>query len=228
MQNQATEVTTAKPKVGRKKIARIFIGAIIGAVVAIAGYYAYEDYFYVSTDDAVISGDMYRIAPKVPGTISSVNIEEGNEVQKGQILMELDQQGIANVEDSILRSPIHGTVIQKTGLPGEVVGAGTSVAMIVAKENLYVEANVEETNAASIKVGQPVDITIDMYPGTTFHGKVKEVGEATQSVFSLLPPLNAGGNFTKVTQRVPIKITFTDGPYNFKPGLNAMVKIHIK
>jgi multidrug resistance efflux pump len=221
-----------EPKVNRKpdrkKIARIFIGAIILAVAAISGYYAYEDYFYVSTDDAVISGDLYRIAPKVPGTISKVDIEEGSEVQKGQILMELDQQGISDVEDATLRSPIHGTVIQKTGLPGEVVGAGTSVAMVVSKENLYVEANVEETNAASIKVGQPVDVSIDMYPGTTFHGKVKEVGEATQSVFSLLPPMNAGGNFTKVTQRVPIKITFTDGPYNFKPGLNAVVKIHIK
>jgi multidrug resistance efflux pump len=226
MENQTAE-TVVKPQTDRKKIAKVFIGLIIAAILGIVGYYGYENYFYVNTDDAMITGDIYRVAPKIPGKITKVDVEEGQEVSEGQILMEMDQQGVENVEDTFIRSPITGVVIQKTGLPGVVVGAGNSVAMVVSKKDLYVEANVEETNANSIKVGQPVDITIDMYPGQTFTGRVKEIREATQSVFSLLPPTNAGGNFTKVTQRVPVKIYF-DKPNNFKPGLNAVVKIHIR
>jgi multidrug resistance efflux pump len=212
----------------KRKIARILIGIVIAAILGVVGYYGYENYFYVSTDDAIITGDIYRVAPKITGKIEKVNVEEGDQVQENQVLMEQEQVNVPSADSAIIRSPITGVVIQKTALPGEVVAAGSTVAMIVSKKDLYVVANVEETKAASIKVGQPVDITVDMYPGVTFHGKVKEIGQATQSALSLLPPVNTGGNFTKVTQRIPIKISFVDGPYDFKPGLNAVVKIHIK
>ncbi|WP_051330980.1 HlyD family secretion protein [Aneurinibacillus terranovensis] len=212
----------------KKKAARIFIGGIIVAVIGVVGYYAYEGYYYVKTDDAMVTGDIYKIAPKISGKISKVDIEEGQQVKANQIVMEQEQLGVNTVDSAFIRSPISGVIIQEIAKSGEVVGAGSTVAMVVSKKDLYVTANVEETNAASVKVGQPVDITVDMYPGTVFHGRVKEIEEATQSTFSLLPPTNAGGNFTKVTQRIPIKIAFTDGPYDFRPGLSAIVKIHVK
>ncbi|HJV46920.1 MAG TPA: efflux RND transporter periplasmic adaptor subunit [Bacillota bacterium] len=218
---------TQKPKADRKKIARILIGAVIAAIVVIVGYYAYEDYYYVTTDDATITGDIYKIAAKIPGKIVKVNVKEGDEVKKGQVLFELEQENVTNVDNAIIHSPIDGVVIQKTALPESVIGAGTTLAMVVSKKDLYVQANIEETNIAGIKVGQAVDMTVDMYGGTVFHGKVKEIGQATQSVFSLLPPMNTGGNFTKITQRVPVKISF-DKPYDLKPGLNTMVKVHVK
>ncbi|UOF91555.1 efflux RND transporter periplasmic adaptor subunit [Fodinisporobacter ferrooxydans] len=212
----------------KKKVARIFIGVIIAAILGIVGYYGYENYYFVSTDDATITGNIYRIAPKIAGKIETVNIHEGDTVQKGQVLMQMEQSNVPTADSAMIKSPIDGVVIQRTGLSGEVVGAGTTVALVVSKKDLYVEANIDETKATDIKVGQPVDITVDMYPGVTFHGKVKEIDPATQSALSLLPPVNAGGNFTKITQRIPVKIAFTDGPYDFKPGLNAEVKIHVK
>lgn len=212
----------------KKKVARIFIGGIIAAALSVTGYYIYEDYYYVKTDDAIITGDIYKIAPKMTGKITSVHVKEGSHVKKNEIIMEQEQANNIPVDDAFIRSPISGVIIQKTAKQGEIVGAGATIAMVVSKKDLYVKANIEETKAAAVKVGQPVDITIDMYPGTTFHGKVQQIEEATQSTFSLLPPMNAGGNFTKVKQRIPVKIAFTEGPYDFKPGLNAVVKIHVK
>lgn len=216
-----------KRKLDRKAIL-LAAGALVAAVV---GYYGYQGYFYVKTEDAIVTGDIYKIAPKVAGKLKSVEIDEGSEVESGQIVAEQEQVNVASnvqMENVTIRSPISGVILQRAAKEGEVVGAGNPIALVVDKRQLYVQANVEETEAGYIQIGQPVDIALDMYPGRTFAGKVAKIGEATQSTFSLLPPANAGGNFTKVTQRIPIKIAFTEGPYDFQPGLNAEVTIHVR
>ncbi|BAU28838.1 CusB/HlyD membrane fusion family barrel-sandwich protein [Aneurinibacillus soli] len=212
----------------KKKVARTLIGGVVVAALGVAGYYGYEDYYYVKTEDATVTGDIYKVASTIPGKIARETFEEGSQVKADDILFEQEQTNVSSVDNAFVRSPITGVVLQKIAKPGEVVAAGSTLATVVSKKDLYIKANIEETNASQIKIGQPVDIEIDMYPGSVFHGKVKEIMEATQSAFSLLPPMNTGGNFTKVTQRVPVKIAFTDGPYDFKPGLNAVVKIHVR
>lgn len=215
----------------RKPNRKVIFLSVVMLIAVVAGYYGYQGYFFVKTEDAMVSGDIYKIAPKVAGKLKRVQIDEGSEVQSGQIIAEQEQVNVASnvqLENITIRSPISGVILQRAAKAGEVVGAGNTIALVVDKRQLYVQANVEETEAGYIQLGQDVDIALDMYPGRTFTGTVTKIGEATQSTFSLLPQANAGGNFTKVTQRIPIKIAFTEGPYDFQPGLNAKVTIHVR
>ncbi len=215
----------------KKPNRKLLFLAVVLMIAGVAGYYGYQGYYYVKTEDAMVTGDIYKIAPKVAGKLASVQIDEGSEVQSGQIIAEQEQVNISipnQLENVTIRTPISGVILQRAAKAGEVVGAGNTIALVVDKRQLYVQANVEETEAGYIQIGQEVDIELDMYPGRTFKGRVTKIGEATQSTFSLLPPTNAGGNFTKVTQRIPIKIAFTEGPYDFQPGLNAKVTIHVR
>jgi multidrug resistance efflux pump len=88
---------------------------------------------------------------------------------------------------------------------------------------------VEETELHKVKAGQFVEFTVDAFPNVYFTGQVSSLGDATVSTFSLLPSQNTGGNFTKVVQRIPVKISIKDFQgCRLLPGMNAIVKIHIK
>jgi len=127
----------------------------------------------------------------------------------------------------VLRAPINGVVIKKQGTVGEFISPGQTIAMIIDPNKLYITANIEETKLGTIKQGQKVDITIDQFSKKAFAGRVKYVGQASNSTFALLPS-STGGNFTKVIQKVPIKIEFDKSDNTLLPGTNAVVKIHIK
>jgi len=215
----------------KKPRKKLILPVILLLVCAVVGYYAYQGYFYVKTEDAIVTGEIYKIAPKQPGKLTHLTIEEGSLVEQDQIVAQQEQLGAtspAQLENLMVRAPISGVILQRAAKEGEVVGAGNTIALVVDKRKLYVQANIEETQAGYLQIGQVVDIELDKYPGRSFHGTVSRIGEATQSTFSLLPPVNAGGNFTKVTQRIPVKILFAEGPYDFQPGLNAKVTIHVR
>lgn len=108
-----------------------------------------------------------------------------------------------------------GVVTQFSLRPGNNVIANATLFMIVEQQNFWVDANFKETQVARIKPGQPVKIELDMYPHHTFHGTVDAVSSASGSVFSLMPPENASGNWVKVTQRFPVKIIITDPNASF-------------
>ena len=98
-------------------------------------------------------------------------------------------------------------------------------------ENIrWVAANFRETQLTNIKVGDPAEIRVDTYPGKVFKGKVLEIAPASGSQFALLPPDNATGNFTKVTQRVPVKIALDDSTLTsqLRPGLSAVVTVRTR
>ena len=153
----------------QKKPRKTFILLFIAALVLIViGYYAYQGYFYVKTEDAIVTGDIYKIAPKLSGKLTRLEIEEGSEVEKDQIVAQQEQlsaTGPAQLEGLMIRSPISGVILQQVAKEGEVVGAGNTVALVVDKRKLYVQANIEETEAGYIHVGQTVEIKLDMYPG---------------------------------------------------------------
>ena len=133
-------------------------------------------------------------------------------------------------EYTAIVSPVDGIVALKSANDGEVVAAGQPLFSIVDSNDLWLNARIEETKISKVKIGQKVDYTIDGYPNHTFTGQVYEVGIATNSTFALIPTENASGNFTKVTQRVPIKITLPDKTEGivFRPGMQAIIDIELR
>src|SRR6266566_3358495 len=123
-------------------------------------------------------------------------------------------------------APADGTVGERQVRPGQLVAPGTQV-MTFVDSTRWVQANYRETQLTNIKVGDPAEIRIDVYPGKVFHGKVIEIAPATGSQFALLPPDNATGNFTKVVQRVPVKIAFDDAARaaELRPGLSVVATV---
>jgi len=126
-------------------------------------------------------------------------------------------------------APADGTVGERQVRPGQLVSPGTQVVSFVGG-SVWVQANFRETQLTNIKVGDPVDIRIDVYPDDVIHGRVLEIAPASGSQFALLPPDNATGNFTKVVQRVPVKIALDDSPMTtrLRSGLSAVVTVRTK
>jgi membrane fusion protein (multidrug efflux system) len=127
-------------------------------------------------------------------------------------------------------APASGTVSKKSVEVGQYVQAGQPLLAIVEDAETWVVANFKETQLKKMRVGQPVTIEVDAYPKAVFHGKVESFAAATGAKFALLPPDNATGNFTKVVQRVPVKIVFTDPPDPARPlragmSVNAIVRV---
>jgi membrane fusion protein (multidrug efflux system) len=136
------------------------------------------------------------------------------------------------LKNTRLFAPADGIISKRWLLPGDVVQPSQSVFTMTLSKNLWVVAFLEETKISSIRVGQNVRFSIDAFPGVKFSGKVFLVGTSTASVFSLIPANNAAGNFTKVTQRIPVRISI-DGAnnnkeitsFNILSGMSAVVKI---
>jgi membrane fusion protein, multidrug efflux system len=109
---------------------------------------------------------------------------------------------------------------------GQLVSPGTQVIAFVSNIK-WVQANYRETQLTNVKVGDPADLRIDEYPGKVFRGKVLEIAPASGSQFALLPPDNATGNYTKVVQRIPVKIVFDDANLaaTLRPGLSVIASV---
>lgn len=133
------------------------------------------------------------------------------------------------LENTVIKAPTSGTVLTVPVAEGENLSLGQTIATISDLNRTWITANIMEKKIGRIKVGQKVDIRIDAYPGRVFPGRVAEIGGATQSTFSLIPTENTSGNFTKVAQRLPIKITVTNRRgLELKPGMSAVVKIYTR
>lgn len=210
----------------------LLIGVLLIMLAAIGGiglYYWYNSAYFVSTEDARVTGDLVKISPKLSGKLLEFTIEEEDTVLKDQIVgrQEMADLNDSNIEQYVIRAPISGIVIKKQANVGEIESSGQALAMVIDPEKLYIIANIEETKLARIKPGQPVDITVDQFAGRKFSGKVKQVGQAASSTFSLLPT-STSGTFTKVVQRIPVKIELNKHDASLLPGTNAEVKIHVK
>ena len=323
--------------------------AIVAALAAVAGLAVLGSWWHgrgrESTDDAFIQADIVTIGPKIAGTVKAVAVTENQQVQTGDLLVELDpadyevrlqqaQAGLQTaqadlaltrdrsaagvvqaaaglrsaeadsaraqadlarfrqlyekdeisrqqldqaqatalslqaradearsrlreaqtaprqvaVKESIVASrqaelqqatlalsytritaPRDGRVTRKNVQPGAQVQPGSALLAIVGDQP-WVVANFKETQLARIRAGQPVRFKIDAYPGYTFSGRVDSVQSGTGSVFSLLPPENATGNFVKVVQRVPVKLVFDpqpDAAHRLVPGMSVVPTIDV-
>ena len=213
----------------RKTIILLILCAMLITLGGVGFYYWYNNENFVSTEDAKVDGDFISITPQVSGKLLEFNAKEGDTDVKNQILGHIEASGLTdeNIEYSLVRTPINGMVIKKQAEEGQYVSAGSTLAVMVDPEKLYITANIEEIKVEKIHEGQSVDIKIDQFEGKAFQGKVECIGKASNSAFSLLPS-SSGGTFTKVVQKIPVKIQLEENDANLLPGTNADIKIHIK
>ena len=215
------------PKTANRKISKRFlvIAAIVIVLVGfgIAGYFIYEDSFYYQTDNAKVDAMVYQLTASGPGRLEQVYVfHQGEEVKAGQVL--------ARVENgSVIRSPMDGTVIDIKMQQGDYVTPSDVVLVVANTSDIYVTANVEETNILKIHPGQSVTVSLDAY-GQNFDGYVDVVHTVTSTKLSgSLSNFTTSGTYTKVTQLIPIKIKLRDNiDLADIIGTNATVRIRIK
>jgi membrane fusion protein (multidrug efflux system) len=126
-------------------------------------------------------------------------------------------------------APFDGVVGERQVQPNDYVNIGSNLINVVPLPDVYVIANYKETQLTRVRPGQPVDVTVDSFPSERLHGRVERIAPASGSQFALLPPDNATGNFTKVVQRVPVRIALDKGQpllERLLPGMSVVTKIH--
>jgi len=261
---------TAAPAASKKqKILRI-----VGSIAAIAViYFVYDFIFYINTDNAQIQANTVILTARVSGFVTKVNVEEGQKVKAGDVLVELDakdyqsrasqsQYDVASVQakahdaglsyqriqklfeqgavslqqrdsalatyqelsrkqkaleaqedvskngvtDTLIRAPSDGIIARKSAEVGMLANPGAPLIGFVSSSSRWVVANFKETDLHRLKIGQKVKVSVDAISDRDFQGEVENFYPSTGAVFSLLPPDNATGNFTKVVQRVPVRI----------------------
>lgn len=138
------------------------------------------------------------------------------------------EAGRVALAERVIRSPIAGIVNRTFVNRGEFVAAGQRIALVHDPDNIWIEALVKETEIRRVRLGQRVAIAVDAYPERAFTGIVSRLGQATTSEFSLLPSTNPSGNFTKVTQRLPVRIAIEQIGGLLKPGMMVEVAIDVR
>jgi len=228
----------------RRNVIIIVLAIAVVSIAGIVGYYAYQGARYVATDDARIAADVVSVSPEIVGKLLEWRVREGDKVAKDDVLGRQDlgsaltsgalnpqtMGSVAGVvaEKAVLKAPIGGQVILSSAVVGQLAAPGMSLAVIADTDNLYFSANIKEGDITRVKVGEPVDVQVDAFRGKPFHGRVMTIGRATSSTFSLLPAQNSGGNYTKVIQVIPIKVSILDqGDARLMVGMNASVRISI-
>lgn len=133
-----------------------------------------------------------------------------------------------NLSYAVIVAPVSGMVARRNVEPGALVQVGQPLMSVVPDSAVWVTANLKETQLHKVRVGDAVTFSVDAYPGTTFHGRVASLSPATGARFALLPPDNATGNYTKVVQRVPVRIDVldhADPSRPLRPGMSVEVDI---
>jgi membrane fusion protein, multidrug efflux system len=130
-----------------------------------------------------------------------------------------------DIADRTITAPANGKVVMTFVRKGEHVAAGQRILMFHDPNQTWVEANIRETDVGRIKPGMKADIKVDAYPGTVFKGEVFRIGQAATNRFALLPDPNPSGNFTKITQRLPLRVKLLEQDARLRPGM--MVEVYI-
>ena len=195
----------------KKMVLINIITIVVLVVVGIVGFYLYQ----------------IKIASPASGQIKSFDAKQGDQLKKGDTVAEVTAQGQdGQTQDQKIKMPQDGTIAKTDGMEGSIAQAGSPIAYAYNLDDLYITANIDENDLSSIDKGDKVDVTIDGQD-SKIDGKIKEIGKATANSFSLMPSSNSDGNYTKVSQVIPVKISLDSQPSkNVVPGMNAEVKSH--
>ncbi|MFN8473035.1 MAG: efflux RND transporter periplasmic adaptor subunit [Anaerolineae bacterium] len=238
--------TAPKPQAksrGRGWLRLLIVLIVLLGLAAVAGSFGlryYQDQqMYVSTDNALVTGALVQVGGLNAGRVSQIGADIGDAVQKNQVVANisvpssvgtmpngqprLDYRGTDDMQVPV-RAPMDGVVVARSANPGDTVTAGQSLLTIIDPSQLWVNAQIEETKVGRLKVGQPVEVSVDTLD-RVLPGKVAAIGRASAATFSLIPSTNTSGNFTKVTQLVPVKITVDYGQLPLTLGSSVEVKI---
>lgn len=134
-----------------------------------------------------------------------------------------------NLSYTEIRAPMDGTVGNRTAQAGSYATSGSQLIALIPAHGLWVDANLKESQLAHVRAGAPATVEVDSMPGKILHGRVVSIAPATGSRFSILPPENATGNFTKIVQRVPVRIVLDneeEAGDQLRPGLSVTAKIN--
>jgi membrane fusion protein (multidrug efflux system) len=185
-----------------------------------------------SRDQAVAAVDGAQAA--VESAAANVDVLKGQQQEAVSTLDEL-KTALAKAERdlsfTVVRAPIDGVIGNRAMQTGDFVQTGQRLASLVPLDEVYVNANFKETQLASLRPGQPAAIAVDAIPEHTIHGTVESFSPASGAVFSLLPPDNATGNFTKIVQRLPVRIRVPVAIAReglLRPGMSVVVSVNTK
>jgi multidrug resistance efflux pump len=232
---------------GKRKRLLLLVPILLVAlgVATLLGYrYWYESTYFVSTENASVTGDMVQVGSLNAGRIVATRVDVGRPVREGQEIAVVamprevgstavgaaPRMGITGTDDSMVSvySPLNGIVAARLGHVGGTVTAGQPIYYLVDPAQVWVRANIEEASAWRVQVGHPALIHVDAL-NRDFYGHVDAITPASAATFSLLPANNASGNFTKVTQYVPVKIVVDDARGVVLPlGTSVEVRIQVR
>jgi membrane fusion protein (multidrug efflux system) len=181
---------------------------------------------------AIITPEQYSHAQKALAAARAELAMAVARVGVAQAQLEVVETQMQNM---VLTAPFDGIVAKRWLLEGDVEQPGQPIFSIYDLGHVWVTANLEETKLGKLKLQDRVEINVDTYPGVVFRGRLAWIGDYTAAEFSLIPPNNAAGNFTKITQRVPLKI-FLEGwetpreqeKYPLRPGMSAEIRIKVQ
>jgi membrane fusion protein, multidrug efflux system len=198
------------------------------------GYVSEERVTTLSADNHIARSQVTMAQADLQGQRQQVNALNA-EIKRLDALIANARTDLAQAELNLTRSDIHapisGLVGQRAARNGQYVQAGAYLLSIVPDQDIWIQANFKETQIGHMQPGQKAELTFDAYSDTPIEARVDSLFAASGAQFSLLPPDNATGNFTKVVQRIPVKLTFAaDNPLKGKirPGMSVTVKVNIK
>ncbi|NVZ21296.1 HlyD family secretion protein [Pseudomonas costantinii] len=198
------------------------------------GYVSEERVTTLSADNHIARSQVTMAQADLQGQRQQVNALNA-EIKRLDALIANAKTDLAQAELNLTRSEIHapisGLVGQRAARNGQYVQAGAYLLSIVPDQDIWIQANFKETQIGHMQPGQKAELTFDAYGDTPIEARVDSLFAASGAQFSLLPPDNATGNFTKVVQRIPVKLTFAaDNPLKGKirPGMSVTVKVNIK
>lgn len=220
----------------------VFVGLALAALAtgAVVGYrFWYDSTHFVSTNNALLAGRLVQVGALAAGRVSGVRYDVGDRVSRDSVVATLNvavpvgttSSGVPRLEyretsDSLVevRSPVTGIVIARGASPNDTIPAGQPILTIVDPEQLWVTANVEETQIRRVRPGQPATVHIDALD-IDLKGRVIAVTPASASTFSLLPSQNVSGNYTHVTQLIPVRIALEEPDPRLMIGTSVTVRI---
>jgi membrane fusion protein (multidrug efflux system) len=202
--------------------------------LATSGYGSVQNAQQAQSRIAGAKAAIARDTANLASALKQVDLLKAEIVQANAALLRAQaaqRQAELNVEYTSITAPIDGIVGNRTLRTGQYVQAGTQLMSVVPAAGAYVVANFKETQLTDVREGQAVDIAVDTFPGEVVHGHVDSVAPASGQEFALLPPDNATGNFTKVVQRIPVKIALdasNGAGIELRPGMSVIPTIATK
>jgi membrane fusion protein, multidrug efflux system len=202
--------------------------------LATTGYGSVQNAQQAQSRNASASATLIRDQANLASAEKQVDLLKAEIVQAGAALARaqaLQHQAELNLGYTTITAPIEGVVGNRTLRVGQFVQAGTQLMSVVPASGAYVVANYKETQLTDVHEGQAVAIAVDMFPGEVVHGHVDSIAPASGQEFALLPPDNATGNFTKVVQRIPVRIALDSGSNNsieLRPGMSVIPTIETR